>query len=90
MPRSPARRSPPARPYPATARPANGHERPAPQYASVKIAAERFDVDPRTVRRWAAAGLITSYRVGSTLIKVDLNEIEDRIVQVIPASEARP
>jgi excisionase family DNA binding protein len=56
----------------------------------VKRAAARFDVHDRTVRRWIAEGLITGYRVGSTLIKVDLNEIEDRIVRVIPPAEARP
>jgi excisionase family DNA binding protein len=71
--------------------PGNGTGRPPPrQLASVKAAAERYDVNERTVRRWAAAGLITAYRVGTMLVKVDLNEIDERVVRVIPAAEVRP
>jgi DNA-binding transcriptional MerR regulator len=33
--------------------------RPArPRYASVQAVAEMYDVDPKTVRRWIASGLI--------------------------------
>ena len=61
-------------------------QRPERRYASVKTAAELYDVDEKTVRRWISKGLITGYRVGSTLIRVNLNEVEDRVVTVIPAA----
>ncbi len=65
---------------------ANGAARPARRYASVKTAAELFDVDPKTVRRWIAEGLIHGYRIGNRLIKVDLSEIETQVVREVPAA----
>lgn len=59
-----------------------------PRYASVNVAAEAYDVNPRTVRRWIADGLITGYRFGGKLVKVDLDEIDTNIVKVIPAAQA--
>ena len=55
---------------------------------SVNAAADRYDVNPRTVRRWIADGLITGYRVGGKLVKVDLDEIDRTIVRPIPAAQA--
>lgn len=60
---------------------------PKRRLASVNAASENYDVNPRTVRRWISDGLITGYRVGSTLVKVDLDEIERNIVKVIPAAQ---
>ena len=57
--------------------------------ASVSAAAENYDVNPRTVRRWISDGLITGYRVGTTLVKVDLDEIESNVVKPIPAANGR-
>ena len=59
--------------------------RPAPFYiprrlASVDEAAERYDVSKYTVRRWITTGLITGYRVGGRLVKVDLDEIEAKAI----------
>ena len=65
---------------------ANG-QRPERRYASIQATAERYGVDHKTVRRWIASGLITGYKVGTQLVRVDLNEVEERIVQVIPAAE---
>lgn len=65
-----------------TQRRAAGDER---RLASVGTAAEIYDVNPRTVRRWIAEGKITGYRVGSRLLKVDLAELEEKIIRVIPA-----
>jgi len=93
MPRNPSPR--PARVNGTTPRPAryphhgDGSERPARRYASIKATAEFFDVDQATVRRWIASGMVTGYRVGVGSVKVDLNEAEDRIVQVIPAAAAK-
>jgi excisionase family DNA binding protein len=52
---------------------------------SVSTAAEEYDVNPRTVRRWITDGLITGYRLRG-LVKVDLDEIERKIVKVMPAA----
>jgi excisionase family DNA binding protein len=68
-------------------RPLDGH--PPHSYASIKIAAEYCDVDPRTIRRWIDEGRITGYRVGPVSVKVDLYEVEAKAVQVIPPASAR-
>ncbi len=58
------------------------------RFASLATAAATYDVNPRTVRRWIAEGLITGYRVGGKIVKVDLNEIDRTVVSVIPAAVA--
>jgi excisionase family DNA binding protein len=58
------------------------------RYASIAKAAELYDVDPKTVRRWIASGLITGYRIGDRLVKVDLNEVEAKVVTVITPATA--
>ena len=58
--------------------------RPARRYASVQTAAKIYDVNPRTVYRWISQGRITAYKIGAMLVKVDLNEIEEKVVRVIP------
>lgn len=68
---------------------ANGAVRPARRYASTRAAAEAYGVDEKTIRRWIADGLIHGYRVGAKLIRVDLNEIDDRVVREIPAAEVK-
>jgi excisionase family DNA binding protein len=64
----------------------NGTPRPARRYASVQATAELYQVDDKTVRRWISSGLITGYRVGSMLVRVDLDEVEAKVVEVIPAA----
>lgn len=56
------------------------------QLTSPAAAAERYDVNERTVRRWITDGLITGYRVGAKLVKVDLAEIEAKVIRRIPAA----
>jgi excisionase family DNA binding protein len=54
--------------------------------ASIEDAAERYGVHPRTLRRRIADGTITGYRIaGGRLIRVDLIECDERLVQPIPA-----
>lgn len=48
-------------------------------------ASEYADVNPRTIRRWIAAGHLRGYRVGPRLLKVDLNDV-DAMLQPIPTS----
>jgi len=62
-------------------------QQPARRYASIKTAAEIYDVNSRTVRRWISEGRITGYKIGAMLVKVDLNEVEEKIVRVIPTVE---
>ena len=57
---------------------------PVRRLASVAVAAEHLDVNPRTVRRRIADGTITGFRVGR-LVKVDLNEVEAKMLRPIPA-----
>ncbi len=51
--------------------------------ASINKVAEILDVNPRTVRRRIADGTLRAYRVGPTLVKVDLDDV-DRILRPIP------
>lgn len=46
---------------------------------TLQVAADYAQVTVRTVQRWMAAGLITSYRYprGPVKVKVDLDEIDD-------------
>lgn len=54
--------------------------------ASIQVGAALVDVHPRTIRRRIADGTITGYRVGK-LIKIDLDEVESRLLRIIPARE---
>ena len=64
-------------------------ERPAEiQLSPIHVAADKYGVDWQTVRRWISTGLITGYRLGDRQIRVDLDEIEAKVVQKIPAADA--
>lgn len=58
---------------------------PTPRLASQQAGAAFADVHSRTIRRWIAQGLITGYRVGPRLVKVDLDELE-QLIQPIPTA----
>ena len=62
--------------------PANRRERRHPELIGLQEAAGRCNVDPRTIRRWIAAGRINAYRVGPRLIKVDVAEL-DKVLQPV-------
>ena len=47
-----------------------------PELIGLQEAAACCNVDPRTIRRWIAAGRINAYRVGPRLIKVDVAELD--------------
>ena len=53
--------------------------------ASLETTAEYLDVSIRTVRRYAAEGTITCYRIGGRLLRVDLNEV-DQMLRQIPSA----
>ncbi|MFI6424644.1 helix-turn-helix domain-containing protein [Promicromonospora sp. NPDC050880] len=50
-------------------------------------AAEHFHVSVKTLRRRIADGTITGYRLGR-LIRVDLNELTQRLVVTIPSARS--
>ena len=55
-----------------------------PKMVSIAAAADHYGVSRQTVRRWIASGKITAHRVGPRLIRVDLDEIEAKIVHTVP------
>lgn len=50
-----------------------------PHLVSVADAAAFLSVTPRTVRRYLSMGLITPYRIGPRLVRVDLDELRQRL-----------
>ncbi|ROS73078.1 helix-turn-helix domain-containing protein [Cellulomonas sp. PhB143] len=57
------------------------------QLVALADAAEEFSVSVKTIRRRIADGTVTGYRVGR-LIRVDLDELRERLAIAIPS--ARP
>lgn len=55
---------------------------------TISQAAESYSVSTRTIRRWIAAGILTGYRVGPTLIRLDADEVE-ALGRRIPAGGRR-
>ncbi|WP_433174160.1 hypothetical protein [Actinoallomurus sp. CA-150999] len=53
---------------------------------SIAAAAEYADLSTRTIRRYISQGLLTGYRAGPRLIKVDLNEVDEKILRPIPTA----
>jgi excisionase family DNA binding protein len=54
--------------------------------ASIDDAAEYGDVSTKTIRRRIADGTITGYRLGPRLLRVDLNEVDEKLLQCIPTA----
>ena len=50
----------------------------------IAAAAEHYGVSRQTIRRWISRGKIHAYRVGPRLIRVDLDEIEAKIIHTVP------
>ncbi len=53
---------------------------------SIPQSAEYVGVSTKTIRRWISAGIITGYRAGPRLIRVDLNELDAALRPVPTAS----
>lgn len=60
------------------------------RFESIPKAADHFDVDPKTIRRWIDEGLITGFRLGPRLIRVDLNELEALLTPIQPGRGVQP
>jgi excisionase family DNA binding protein len=50
---------------------------------SIAAAADHYGVSRQTVRRWISRRKITAYRVGPRLIRVNLDEIESKIIHTL-------
>lgn len=61
-------------------------ESPGPTLVSLANAADQFGVSVKTLRRRIADGTIHGYRVGR-LIRVDLDELHDRLLVEIPSAK---
>lgn len=57
--------------------------------ASIQQAAEYAACNPKTIRRYIAAGRITGYRMGQRMIRVDLNDL-DALLRPIPTAGRDP
>ena len=61
--------------------------KPAPRrMVSLDKAAEYADVGSRTMRRYIATGIVTGYRVGPRMIRVDLEEVDRVLLTPIPTA----
>ena len=56
---------------------------PAPRWATLTDAAGRAGVDPKTLRRWIASGLLPAYRMGPRRVRIDLNDLDAVLFQRI-------
>ena len=60
----------------------------ARRLASLDATAKYVGVTDRTLRRWVADGVIQGYRLGRKTVRVDLNEIDDKLCKPIPTAKA--
>jgi excisionase family DNA binding protein len=54
------------------------------RYATLAEAAAYLECNERTLRRLVARGQLTGYRIGSKIIRLDLNEVDDFLARPIP------
>lgn len=59
------------------------------RHASIEQAATYVGCNPRTIRRYITRGLLTGYRLGPRLLRVDLNEL-DELMRPIPSAGGGP
>lgn len=55
------------------------------RFASIAEAALHCDVSTRTLRRYISSGLLTGYRIGPRILRVDLDEV-DGLARPIPTA----
>lgn len=51
------------------------------RYVTLEQAAEYIHVTSRTIRTMIADGRLTGYRTGPRIVRVDLNEIDDKLMK---------
>lgn len=62
---------------------------PAPRLGSISDAAAIGGVHRTTIRRYISQGLLTGYRMGPRLIRVDLDEVGAVLLRQIPTAGGR-
>jgi hypothetical protein len=61
------------------------------RWATLAEAATYLSCNEKSVRRYISAGLLTGYRVANLrTIRVDLDEIDERLLSPMPATSAPP
>lgn len=60
----------------------------ARRLASLDAAAEYIGVTTRTLRRWIADGDIVAYRLGRRIVRIDLDEVDDKLCKPVPNAKA--
>lgn len=55
----------------------------------IATAAQVAACNPRTIRRRIADGTLTGYRLGPRLLRVDLNEVDEKLLRPIPTAGGR-
>lgn len=64
-------------PCPVTANEMVGHLKGgSPYWVTVNEMADHLKVNPSTVRRWIAQGVLTAVRIGKTTLRVDFNSLQ--------------
>ncbi|WP_461666706.1 helix-turn-helix domain-containing protein [Gordonia sputi] len=63
----------------------HGADRPG-TFVSISQVAEIYQVHPTTVRRWIMEGRVEAQRVGSRLIRLDLENVYRRLGRPTPGS----
>ena len=55
---------------------------------SIDAAAQRMACSPKTVRRMIARGELAAYRVGTKMVRVDLNDVDALLRRIPTAGDA--
>ena len=56
-----------------------------PQLITLDDAGSRLALDPKTLRRYVSRGLLTGYRIGPRVLRLDAAEV-DALAQPIPTA----
>lgn len=59
------------------------------RFVTLAYAAEYAAVSTKTIRRRVADGTLTGYRNGPRLLRVDLNEVDEKLLRPIPTAADR-
>ncbi len=54
------------------------------RYATITNAAALYGLHPKTLRRYIGEGRITAFRIGPRNLRVDLDEVDAKLVRPIP------
>lgn len=61
--------------------------KPPRRYESIQSGADRVGVSTRTVRRWLSQGLIMGYRMGPRTIRLDADELDQKMRAIPTAAD---